>query len=255
MRTVIAGLAVPLLFGFPSALQAQLAVDRESVLLSPSSAVARYADVVVRNTSAGEVEASVGLQDWDVDASGTSRWRTRGGVRGSCGSRVSVSPAAIRLGPGEQQVVRVSVKDGARFDAECWSAAVVQPTRMAARPFSTERTVMSRTTVPLYVTPAGLVADGEVQDMFVSRDSISVVFANVGRVRADIVGEVQVRTPDDSVLVLAIPLQDATVLAGATRVIRVAMPRLRAGRYTLIGVVDFGGESLTAARAALEIRD
>jgi hypothetical protein len=167
---------------------------------------------------------------------------------------VSVSPASIRLGPGEQRIVRISVNDGARFDAECWSAAVVQTTWVAARPFSTERTVVQRATVPLYVTPPGLIADGETQDMYVRGDSINVVFANLGRGRADITGEVQVRSPDDSVLVLAIPLQDATVLAGATRVIRVAMPSLRPGRYSLIGVVDFGGATLTAARAALEIR-
>jgi hypothetical protein len=255
MRTVIVRLAMLLLFGFPSGrLWAQLAVDRDALLLSPSTTSSRFADVVVRNTSGGEIEASIGLQDWDVDAAGASRWRKRGDVRGSCGSRVSVAPASIRLGPGEQHTVRVSVNDGARFDAECWSAVVVQPTRMAARPFSNERTVMSRATVPLYVTPAGLVADGEVRDLFIARDSINVVFANLGRVRADIVGEVQVRTPDDSVLVLALPLQDATVLAGGSRTLRVAMPSLRPGRYQLLGVVDFGGTSLTAARAALEIR-
>jgi len=32
------------------------------------------------------------------------------------------------------------------------------------------------------------------------------------------------------------------------------MPALPPGKYQLFGVVDYGGESLTAARAALEIR-
>ena len=253
MRTVIAGLVVPLLLGIPNALPAQLAVDRESILLSPSSNGAQFADVVVRNTSAGEVEASVGLQDWDVDANGRSHWRAAGRVAGRCGTRVTVSPQRIRVGPGEQRTVRITLNDGAEFDAECWSAAVVQPTRMAARPFSTERTVMSRTTVPLYVTPDGLVADGEVRRLYVSGDSLVVDFANRGPVRADVTGRIEVRSPTHPGL-LVIPLPRATLLAGATRTLRIAMPELRTGEYSLTGIVDFGGESPSTVSMSLEIR-
>ena len=133
---------------------------------------------------------------------------------------------------------------GARFDAECWSAAVVKPS---------DASEQASTFVPVYVTPAGATVKGEVQDMFVKGDSLEIVFVNTGNVRTDIVGEVQVRTANDSVVV-AVPMENATVMAGATRRFRVAIPKVARGAYTLFAVVDFGGAELTAAQAAFEIR-
>ena len=49
-------------------------------------------------------------------------------------------------------------------------------------------------------------------------------------------------------------LEEATVLVGATRHLRVAMPKLPHGSYVLIAVVDFGGDQLTTVQAALEMR-
>ena len=71
--------------------------------------------------------------------------------------------------------------------------------------------------------------------------------------RAEVVGEVQLRTAVDS-LVLTIPLENATVLAGATRHFKVAMPRISRGSYVLYGVFDVGGTALTVAQAAFEVR-
>ena len=219
---------------------AQIAVDREAVLLNPAQPTERITGFVVQNSGAAPVEATVNLQDWDVDARGESHWRKVGRVAGSCGDRVSVSPRALRLAPGERQTVTVS--GGARFDAECWSAAVVKP--------SNATLAMS---VPVYVTPAGATIDGEAREMFVKGDSLEVVFANTGTVRAEVVGEVQLRTADDS-LVLTMPLENATVPAGATRHFKVGMPKIAPGSYVLYGVFDFGGAALTAAQAALTIR-
>ena len=136
----------------------------------------------------------------------------------------------------------MTVSGGARFDAECWSAAVVKPSNATLA-----------TSVPVYVTPAGATIDGEARDMFVKGDSLEVVFANTGTVRAEVVGEVQLRTADDS-LVLTMPLENATVPAGATRHFKVGMPKIAPGSYVLYGVFDFGGAALTAAQAALTIR-
>ncbi len=228
---------------------AQLSVDRESLQLNPSRAAARVAEFVVENGSAAAMRATVQLEEWDVDARGTSRWRRTGQVAGACGDRVAVSPNVLQLAPGDRQVVRVWVRGGARFDAECWSAAVVTP---AAAPSSSD-TAPAPAAIPVYVTPSSAATDGDVRDMFVKGDSIEIVFVNTGSVRTEIVGELQVRTPDDS-LVLALPFAQETVLAGATRRFRIAMPTLSRGAYVLFGVVDYGGAALSAAQAALEIR-
>ena len=224
------------------AAHAQIAIDREVVLLNPMQPTERVAEFVVQNSGAAQLQATVNLQDWDVDTRGESHWRKAGRVAGSCGDRVSVSPRVLHLAPGERQTVQVTVSGGAHFDAECWSAAVVKPSN-ATQP----------TSVPVYVTPTGATVDGEARDMFVKGDSLEVVFANTGTVRAEVVGEVQLRTAGDS-LVLTIPLENATVLAGATRHFMVAMPRIAPGSYVLYGVFDFGGAALTVAQAALTIR-
>lgn len=89
--------------------------------------------------------------------------------------------------------------------------------------------------------------------MYVKNDSLEVVFKNTGREQTHIVGEVQVQTGSDS-LVTTIPLEDATVSVGATRYMRVPMPKLPRGKYVLMAIVDFGGEQLTTVQAALEMR-
>lgn len=233
----------------PQTAQAQLTIDRDVVMLNPANAAERVADFVVRNTSAARVIGSVQLEDWDVDAQGLSHWRKNGAVAGSCGNRVTVSPSALELAAGEQRVVRIAVKTDARFDAECWSAAVVK----MASTVRSDSLSNERKTVPLYVTPSGLSVDGELSDMYVKGDSLEIVFKNTGKLRTRIIGEVQVQMSDDSV-VTALPIEEATVLAGATRRLRVAMPKLPRGKYVLLAIVDFGGDQLTTVQAALEMR-
>lgn len=252
MRLSLPCLAALLVLSAPAKnASAQITVDHETVTLNPTNTAERIANLVVRNAGTSSTQVSVQLEDWDVDAQGASHWRKNGAVAGSCGRRVSVSPGTLQLGPGEQQVVRVSVNANARFDAECWSAAVVRT--VAALKSKNDSVTAARTTVPLYVTPSGLSVDGELSDMFVKGDSLEVIFKNTGKLRTSIVGEIQVQTPGDSV-VTTVPLDSATVLVGATRRFRVAMPKLPRGKYVLVALVDFGGEQLTAVQAALDMR-
>lgn len=257
----IALLSAPIQFA-----QAQITVDRESVMLNPENAAERSANLTVRNNGSSDMRVSVALEDWDVDASGASHWRKAGAVAGSCGRRVSVSPAALKLAPGEQQTVRVALKSDAKFDAECWSAAVVRaagvraavprtnvPREAGAGKSTNDSTTAVQNSIPLFVTPSGLNIDGELSDMYVAGDSLEVIYKNTGKQRTNIVGQVQVQTPDETV-VLTVPLDSATVLAGATRKFRLAMPKLPKGQYVLVAIVDFGGEEMTAVQAALDMR-
>ncbi|QJR34405.1 hypothetical protein [Gemmatimonas groenlandica] len=103
--------------------------------------------------------------------------------------------------------------------------------------------------------PAAVVTvDGEVSDMVVKGKSLEVRYRNTGTTATEIVGEVQVRLGDDS-LVVAVPLVEGKRIdAGKRETFRVAMPSLPPGKYTIYAVVNFGGDSLTAAQAELEIR-
>jgi len=96
--------------------------------------------------------------------------------------------------------------------------------------------------------------DGEVSDMFVKGKLLEVRYRNTGTTATDVVGEVQVRVGDDS-LVVVVPLMDGKrIEAGRRETFRVMMPTLPPGKYTIYAVVNFGGEALTAAQAELEIR-
>ena len=105
------------------------------------------------------------------------------------------------------------------------------------------------------VAPATTAAvSGEVSEMVVRGKSLEVRYRNTGAPATDIVGEVQVRDGDDT-LIAAVPLVDGRrVKAGKLETFRVAMPALPPGKYTIYAVIDFGGESLTAAQADLEIQ-
>jgi len=113
--------------------------------------------------------------------------------------------------------------------------------------------MQAQTTPPAGPAPVATV-DGEVSDMFVKGKSLEVRYRNTGTTATEIVGEVQVRAGDDS-LVAAVPLVDGKrIEAGRRETFRVAMPSLPPGKYTIYAVVNFGGETLTAAQAELEIR-
>jgi len=95
--------------------------------------------------------------------------------------------------------------------------------------------------------------NGEVSDMVVKGKLLEVRYRNTGTTAAAIIGEVQVRDGDDS-LVVAVPLVEGKRIgAGRRETFRVPMTALPPGKYMLYAVVSFGGDALTAAQAELEI--
>ncbi len=109
------------------------------------------------------------------------------------------------------------------------------------------------------VGTSGVVADspsiaGAVRNVVIKGDSIEITYANTGTVATTIVGAVQVHVSEDEIAA-SVPFADAvTVPSGATQRFRVAMPKLSRGRYTLLAIVEYGGESMTAAKATLDMR-
>ncbi len=107
------------------------------------------------------------------------------------------------------------------------------------------------------VTAAAPAIDGKLQNVVITGskgDSIEITYANTGTMATAIVGEVQVFVSEDEV-VATVPFADAQIIsAGTTQRFRVAMPKLAKGRYTLIAIVEYGGETMTAAQATLAIR-
>lgn len=95
---------------------------------------------------------------------------------------------------------------------------------------------------------------GEVRNMVLQGDSVEVTYANNGTLPTIITGEVQVYLTEDDLKATMVFAEALAVNPGATHRFRVAMPKLDRGRYTMIAIVDYGGETMTAAKAALEMR-
>jgi P pilus assembly chaperone PapD len=148
MRTFLARLATVFFLAIPTGQTwAQIGSSRDSITIDASRE--RSIELVVWNTGATELEASVRLQDRQSNAPGAS---PTAAPSNGCGNTVSVSPSSIRLGPGEQRTLRIVLDPTAPFHRECSSTAVVQPFRIASRPLSTERTIPRSATIPLHVT-------------------------------------------------------------------------------------------------------
>ena len=108
-----------------------------------------------------------------------------------------------------------------------------------------------------FFTPITPAIEGKLTNMAIvgaKGDTIELTYQNTGTVPMPIAGEVQVHAGADDT-VASVPFVDGLMVrAGATQRFRVPMPKLTKGRYTLIAIVDYGGETMTAAQAKLDIR-
>jgi P pilus assembly chaperone PapD len=141
------------------------------------------------------------------------------------------------------------VLDSAKAPAgECWAAAVVETVQPAER--SAQRvTYVIRTAVKIYVQPAGLRADGEIQSLKVSDNQSSMIeamFVNTGSRHLVTEGALEIRQADNK-LVSRVPLPPVYALPGAQHMVRIPMPRLPPGRYVFLATMDYGGADIAAA--------
>ncbi len=94
---------------------------------------------------------------------------------------------------------------------------------------------------------------GEVRNMVIMGDSLEITYANTGTTPTTIFGEVQVHLSADAIAASVPFANSQTIDSGTTRRFRVAMPKLAKGRYTLLAIVEYGGEHMTAAKATLDM--
>jgi P pilus assembly chaperone PapD len=255
----------------PPFARAQLAVNRMELVLEPGTTASRVGLFTVRNNGAVPVQATVLLNDWDRDDTGENRFYPVGTGPRSCAKVLTISPAAVRLEPGAAQEIRVALDSAAPGMAgpsasACWSVAFVEtslpPSMNAARTVN----YMVRTGVKVYVIPSGATLAGEITDMVVrargaatagqpldSAQSVELTFHNTGTRHAVARGTLELRRADNSVAA-KIPVSELYVLPSARRRVTVALPRLPAGRYVMLAILDVGGDELAAAQLEYEVR-
>jgi len=247
-------LLVVLLLAVTAAIaSSQLAVGRVELVMHVTDS-AREATIGVRNESNRPVQAIVRLEDWDRSADGANRWYPYGTHTGtgSCSPALEIFPQSLRLEPGAEQSLRVVLDRSRAPTSECWAAAVVETVQPAERD-GQQIAYVVRTAVKIYVQPAHVTDEGEIEAMRLVADtstpsdsSVEVHFANTGTRHVVARGALEVRSPDNAI-VNRISLPPVYALPGARHVVRVHLPALKPGNYVILATMDYGGPDIAAA--------
>ncbi len=221
----------------------------------------------VRNNGRAAGTATLYVNDWDRSVDGENRFFPLGSQPGSCRTAVRIFPANVRLAAGSEQTVRVEFDAGQPITAPCWSIVFVESAPTPAAGNTSQVMVQMRTGVKVYVSPPNAARLAELTDLKLDRhrpippepasDTLGVdVVASVrnqGGMQVPFAGRIEYRTLDDAV-VSTQRLTPTPVLPGAAREIRVRVPKLPAGRYVAVALLDYGGAEILAGQAELEVR-
>jgi len=248
---------------------AQIAVDELElhVALRPG---ATTTTTVFHAANPGNVatNATISIEDWDRSDSGENRYYPSGTLPTSCGSHVSVFPSTLQLAARSAQTVRVTVDSAAAIGHGCYAILFIDtpPPPRTAQTSGVQFSV--RYGVKVYVEPETPLS-AEVTDVGVSdpKDDptkgktaakggsrqLDITYKNTGARQTVAHGAVEIRRPDNSV-VSKIDIPEFPTLPGATRRLGVALPRLPAGRYVLLALLDYEGAEIAAGQVELDIR-
>ena len=244
---VLAGLA-------PRSASAQLAVDQAEIFLEPRAVGRGIASINVSNEGDSVAEARVYLSDWDRREDGEHRFYPSGTLPRSCARVLRVFPLSVRV-----------ALDGAdTLSAACWSIVFVES---GATPTGGGRQLayVTRLGVKIYGLPAGLAKDGMIDELAergrqpssgkpagdTGGKRLDVTFRNSGGLPLWVRGRIEFRRLDNSVAATA-DVSEFPVLPGARRTVAVPVPKLRAGRYVALALLDYGGADIAGAQTPFE---
>lgn len=240
----------------PHAVAAQLSVDRVEIFLEPRAAGQGVASFAVSNEGDRVIEATVYLQDWERKDDGEHRFAPSDSLPHSCGRFLRVFPLSLRLPPGASQSVRVALDGADTLSAACWSVVFVE-SAPATPPGGRQITYVTRLGVKIYVLAPGLSREGEVEELLVRPKApgvreFVVAFRNTGGLPLWPHGSVEIRRLDNSVAA-TVEVPEFPVLPGALRRVVADVPKLAAGRYVALALIDFGGAEIAAGQLELEV--
>jgi P pilus assembly chaperone PapD len=252
------------LVALPCVASAQVAVDdlELHVALRPGATTSTAA-FHAANQGSLPTNVTISVQDWDRSDTGENRYYQTGTLPTSCGSHVSVFPSVLQLAPRSLQTVRVTVDSAAAVGHACYAILFVEapPPPRAAQTSGVQYSV--RYGVKVYVEPEAP-PTAEVTDVGVSdlpggkanpkgaTRQLDITYKNTGARQTVAHGAVEIRRPDNSV-VSKIDIPEFPTLPGATRRLGVALPRLPAGRYVLLALLDYEGAEIAAGQVELSV--
>ncbi len=242
--------------------RALLISNIEFDLVLPRGATESFAFQLINN-EADPLEIQISLADWDRDLHGENRFYQVGTLPRSAAGWLSISPLRFDLARNEQKEVKFSLRVPRDIEGTYWAAILVEaaPKQAQAQPGTTV-IVRRRFAVKVFETPPGTGRrDGRITMLDVrglNPPNLWMEFENRGTIHIQKVsGRVEIRDEKGST-VDKIEFDSFPTLPGAKRRLKVTSARkkgdlLPPGRYVVIAMLDYGGESLTGGQYILRI--
>lgn len=216
------------------------------------------------NNEADPLEIQISLADWDRDLHGENRFYPPGTLPRSAAGWLSVSPLRFDLARNEQKDVRFSLRVPRDIEGTYWAAILVEASPKQTQPQpGTTVVVRRRFAVKIFETPPGTGRrDGRITMLDVrglNPPNAWIEFENRGTVHVQRVsGRIEIRDERGST-VDKIEFDSFPTLPGAKRQLKVTSGRkkgdlLPPGRYAVIAILDYGGESLAGGQYILRIQ-
>jgi P pilus assembly chaperone PapD len=219
----------------------------------------------VLNNETDPLEIQISLADWDRDITGENRFYPPGTLPRSAAPWLSVSPLRFELEPNKQQEVRFSIKVPLDIAGTYWAAIMVEaaPKQTQPQPPGTTVIVRRRFAVKVLETPPGTgTKDGRITLIDVrglNPPNYLVEFENRGTIHAPrVTGRIELRD-ERGTLLEKLDLESFPILPGAKRLLKVTSARkkgdlLPPGKYLVVAVLDYGGETLAGGQFVLRIK-
>lgn len=245
-------------------------VDTRALLISnvefdlalPRGAHENFAFQLINN-EAEPLEIQISLADWDRDINGENRFYQAGALPRSAAGWLSLSPTRFDLARNEQKEVKFSLRVPRDIEGTYWAAILVEASPKPAQPQpGTTVIVRRRFAVKVFETPPGTgKRDGRITMLDVrglNPPNIWVEFENRGTIHIQKVsGRIEIRD-DKGATVDKIEFESFPTLPGAKRQLKITSNRKRGdllppGRYAVLAVMDYGGESLAGGQYLLRV--
>jgi P pilus assembly chaperone PapD len=219
----------------------------------------------VLNNETDPLEIQISLADWDRDITGENRFYPPGTLPRSAAPWLSVSPLRFELEPNKQQEVRFSIKVPSDIAGTYWAAIMVEAAPKQTQPQTPGTTVIVRRrfAVKVLETPPGTgTKDGRIALIDVrglNPPNYLVEFENRGTIHAPrVTGRIELRD-EKGTLLEKLDLESFPILPGAKRLLKVTSARkkgdlLPPGKYLVVAVLDYGGETLAGGQFVLRIK-
>jgi|TARA_B100000965_G_scaffold374366_1_gene365592 P pilus assembly chaperone PapD len=221
--------------------------------------------ITVTNNADRRQTFTVDFGDFDASRAGKSKFMEKGTLPRSCADWLSATPALFELDPGESQQIRVVMdvpQDSSALVAR-WAVAYIrlseekQSTQENSDGLIVNLNQAYRFGVYIFQTPPNAVfAKGELIDFTQQEDQLVLRLRNVGETFLKCNSYAEFTNLQTGEITRLKP-RNFTVLPASNRDVTFIIPKdYPPGRYSVLGVLDYGNrDEVAAAEIEIEIKE